>query len=70
VSLIFGVLWLLWIGSIAAVVTGHLARRQVRELGYGGDTLAVFGLVLGYIGLATFGLFVALPWLFGVYSQS
>jgi hypothetical protein len=40
-----------WIGSVAAVVTGHIGRREVRDRGYGGDTLAIIGLVLGYIGL-------------------
>ena len=28
VSLAFGILWLYWLGSLIAVVTGHIARRQ------------------------------------------
>lgn len=58
VSLIAGFLWFFWVGSIIAVVTGHMGRRQVRELGYGGDTLAIIGLIFGYLGLASFALLV------------
>jgi hypothetical protein len=57
VSLISSLLWVFWIGSLVAVITGHLARRQVREQGYGGDVLAVIGLVLGYLSLAGFAFF-------------
>ena len=38
-----------FIASIVAVVTGHMARRQIRETGEGGDGMAVAGLILGYI---------------------
>jgi hypothetical protein len=41
------------IASIAAIVTGHIARRQIRE-SHGmetGDGLALGGLVLGYLSL-------------------
>ena len=42
------------IGSIVAVVTGHMAKKEIRESGgtIGGEGLATFGLVLGYAGLA------------------
>jgi hypothetical protein len=42
------------IGSIVAVVTGHMAKKEIRESNgmIGGDGLATFGLVLGYAGLA------------------
>jgi hypothetical protein len=41
------------IGSIVAVVTGHMAKKEIQESGgtIGGDGLATFGLVLGYAGL-------------------
>ena len=54
VSLVFGILWLAWFGSLIAVITGHLAMRECRETGAGGNGLAVAGLALGYLGLATF----------------
>ena len=52
-SLAAGIVWLGWLGSIAAVVFGHVALGQIkrsggRETGWG---LAVAGLVLGYCGL-------------------
>ncbi len=41
------------IGSIVAVITGHMAKKEIRESGgmIGGDGLATVGLVLGYAGL-------------------
>jgi len=41
------------LGSIIAVVTGHMARGEVRNSGgqVTGDGLALAGLIMGYIGL-------------------
>jgi len=36
--------------SFAAVVLGHIARREIRQTGEAGDGMATVGLVLGYIG--------------------
>ncbi|MBE0411710.1 MAG: DUF4190 domain-containing protein [Anaerolineales bacterium] len=57
VSLVAGILsWFLLplIGSIVAVVTGHMAKREIREsLGkLSGDGMATAGLILGYVQLA------------------
>ena len=54
-SLVVGLLWMWWIGSVLAVVFGHIALRQIArsETGQAGRGLAIAGLVLGYIGLAT-----------------
>ncbi len=51
-SLVLGILWLYWIGSILALIFGYIARQQIRERGEGGDGLAVAGIVLGWIGVA------------------
>lgn len=66
VSLIAGVLGLTlfpFLGSVVAVVTGVIARREIRESGgaLGGEGLATAGLVLGGIGVALtiFGLCIA-----------
>jgi hypothetical protein len=42
------------VGAIGAVVTGHMARAQIRQKGdaEGGDGMAVAGLILGYSHLA------------------
>ena len=52
-SLVLGILWLYWIGSILALVFGYVARRQIRERGEAGNGMAIAGIVLGWIGVAT-----------------
>ena len=57
VSLVAGLLgWSLLpvIGSVVAIVTGHLARGEIRRRpdALEGDGLAVAGLVLGYLMVA------------------
>ena len=57
VSLIAGILgWTLvpFFGSIAAVVCGHMARKEIRLAPdrLEGDGLAITGLVLGYANIA------------------
>lgn len=56
-SLVFGILnWFLLplIGALVAVVTGHMARSDIRRSGRQGDGLALGGLILGYVGLVLF----------------
>jgi hypothetical protein len=53
ISLVSGLLgWTLvpWLGSIAAIITGHMARAEIRRdpETMEGDGMAVAGLVLGY----------------------
>jgi hypothetical protein len=54
ISLGFGigqvVFW--FVGAIIAVVCGHVARSQIRKSGEQGDSMALAGLVLGYLGIA------------------
>ncbi|GAA3213382.1 DUF4190 domain-containing protein [Actinocorallia longicatena] len=50
-SLVCGVLWGCWIGSVLAIFFGHLARRQIRRHDERGAPLALAGLVLGYTAL-------------------
>ena len=47
------------IGSLVAIVTGHIARRQIKRTGEQGGGLALAGLILGYIGLVLTALAVA-----------
>lgn len=56
ISLILGILGLLGmlplVGSFGAVVLGHMARGQIaQDPSQTGDSLALGGLVTGYIGL-------------------
>jgi uncharacterized protein DUF4190 len=50
-ALICGVLWVFGLGSLLAVVLGHLARRRIVKGNLRGGGLALAGLVLGYLGL-------------------
>lgn len=65
-SLIGGILgWTLvpLLGSILAIITGHLARKEIRgNPALSGDGLAVAGLVLGYamVGLSIVGILFVL----------
>lgn len=54
-SLVLGLVWAVWLGSIAAIVLGHAALRQIRNSGgrQTGKGLAISGLALGYFGLLT-----------------
>jgi hypothetical protein len=53
---IAGLTVLFFLGSIAAVITGHMARKQIAETGESGSGMATAGLVMGYIGIALGGL--------------
>ncbi|NIK02847.1 DUF4190 domain-containing protein [Xanthomonas cannabis] len=57
VSLVAGILgWTLipFLGSICAIITGHLARAEIRRnpQGVEGDGLAIGGLILGWLAVA------------------
>jgi hypothetical protein len=55
-SMVLGILWLYWIGSILALVFGYIARNQIRERGEAGGGMATAGIVLGWIGVGFIGL--------------
>jgi hypothetical protein len=61
-SLISGVVWMAWFGSLLAIVFGHIALEQIKESDgqQSGRGIAIAGLALGYLGAATFLL--ALAW--------
>ena len=58
VSLILGIAWLGWIGSILAVVLGHVSLSQIKKTGQSGKGMAIAGLVLGYVGILTGALVI------------
>ena len=62
-SLVSGILgWTLlpFLGSIAAVICGHMARAEIRrDPNLDGDGMAVAGLVLGWVSIA-FGVLAIL----------
>lgn len=58
-SMVLGIIWLWWVGSVLAVIFGHVSLGQIKRTGQQGRGMAIAGLVLGYIGIAMFVLFVA-----------
>lgn len=73
-SLVAGILgWTVvpTIGAIVAIITGHLAKSEIRKSNgsLGGDGMAQAGLILGYAHLAVFlcvCLLVASIWALGL----
>jgi threonine/homoserine/homoserine lactone efflux protein len=53
-SLVCAILWAFWVGSVAAIVLGHVARRRIRRSRgmLGGARIARAGLFLGYLEIA------------------
>lgn len=65
ISLVTGIIgWTIlpFISSIVAVITGHLAKKEIRESGglMSGNGMALAGLILGYtmIGLTLLGIII------------
>lgn len=66
VSLVTGILsWFVcpFVGAVVAVVTGHVARGQVKRTGEAGGGMATAGLVLGYAHLVVYSLLLVI-WVF------
>lgn len=61
-SFILSLLWIGWLGSILAVIFGHIALHNIRRTQASGRGLAIAGLILGYAGLCTLALVI----LFGI----
>jgi hypothetical protein len=61
-SMVLGILWIWWVGSILALVFGYMAKRQIAESGgsQSGGGMATAGIVLGWIGVATLIGFIVL----------
>ena len=61
-SMVLGILWIYWIGSILALVFGYVAKGQIeRSAGrQGGRGMAIAGIVLGWIGVGFLALFIAI----------
>ena len=61
-SMVLGILWIYWIGSILALVFGYMAKKQIDEAGgvQSGRGMATAGIVLGWIGVGTVAFFIVL----------
>jgi Domain of unknown function (DUF4190)/Domain of unknown function (DUF1707) len=65
-SLVVGILWIGFLGSIAAIVLGHIALAQIaRSRGtQTGRPVAIVGIAFGWFGIAALVLFLGLA--FGI----
>ena len=54
ISLVAGILSF----NIIAVILGHIALGQIKRTGEGGRTLAIVGLVLGYIAIVVYVILI------------
>lgn len=54
-SMVLGILWLYWVGSILALIFGYVAKNQIEESAgtQSGGGMATAGLVLGWVGFGT-----------------
>ena len=51
-SMVLGIVWIYWIGSVLAVIFGHVALSQIRKNpSIQGRGMALAGAILGWIGL-------------------
>src|SRR5713101_9386941 len=46
-------------GGLIAVITGHVARSQIKRSGEAGGNLALVGLIVGYVAIGLTFLFIA-----------
>ena len=51
-SLVLSLLWLMGLGSVGAIVTGHLSRSKAKREGRQPSGMALAGVVIGYVGAA------------------
>jgi hypothetical protein len=59
-SLVLSLIWIGGLGSVGAVVLGHMAKRQIADSDgqQSGNSVATAGLVIGYIGIALLLIYV------------
>jgi hypothetical protein len=60
-SLFLGIIWLFGLGSLAAIALGYLGLKQIdASAGHqSGRAIAIVGIVVGFIGLASFAILIA-----------
>ena len=52
-SLVLGIVWIYWIGSVLALIFGYVARNQIRRNNQSGAGMAIAGIVLGWVGVGS-----------------
>jgi hypothetical protein len=59
-SLVVGILWLFWIGSVLALIFGYVGKGQIDRSGgaQSGRGMAIAGIVLGWVGVGFLALII------------
>jgi len=50
-SMVLGIVWVYWVGSILALIFGYVALNEIRRSKQAGEGMAIAGIVLGWIGV-------------------
>jgi hypothetical protein len=52
-SMVLGIVWIYWLGSILALIFGYIAKGQINRSDgrQGGKGMAIAGIVLGWVGV-------------------
>ncbi|MGH3616145.1 MAG: DUF4190 domain-containing protein [Pseudonocardia sp.] len=69
-SLVLGIVWIYWIGSILALIFGYQAKKQIAERGEAGGGLATAGIVLGWVGVGVLAIVLVVAVIGGVIDAS
>ncbi|CAN5723514.1 hypothetical protein BH20ACT1_BH20ACT1_06570 [soil metagenome] len=65
-SMVLGIVWIYWVGSILALVFGYIAKRQIAERNEQGAGFATAGIVLGWVGIGALVLVVVIAIIVGL----
>jgi hypothetical protein len=59
-SLVLGILWIWWVGSVLALIFGYIGKNQIDESGgmQSGRGMAVAGIVLGWVGVGSLAIVI------------
>ena len=59
-SMVLGILWIYWIGSILALVFGYVSKSQIDQSGGAqtGRGMAIAGIVLGWVGVGLLAIVI------------
>jgi Domain of unknown function (DUF4190) len=71
-SMVLGIVWIYWIGSILALVFGYIAKKQISQSNgrEGGAGMATAGIVLGWIGVGVVALIIVVAILSAAFGHS
>ena len=57
-SMILGILWLYWLGSVLALIFGLVAIAQIKRKDQDGMGMAIAGAILGGVGIGVLALII------------